>query len=39
VPLAEARKLAAAARALLREGHDPIAERHERKINLRRAAW
>lgn len=38
MPLAEARKLAAAARALLREGHDPIAERHERKINLRRAA-
>ena len=38
VPLAEARKLAAAARASLREGRDPIAERQERKATLHRAA-
>src|SRR5579863_3982367 len=37
VPLAEARKLAAAARASLREGRDPIAERQERKAALHRA--
>ena len=38
VPLAEARKLAAAARASLREGRDPIAARQEHKAELRRAA-
>ena len=37
VPLAEARKLAASARASLREGRDPIAERQERKGALHRA--
>jgi len=37
VPLAEARKVAAAARALLREGRDPIAERPEHKAALHRA--
>jgi len=37
VPLAEARKLAAAARASLREGRDPIAERQDRKAALHRA--
>ena len=38
VPLSEARKLAAAARASLREGRDPIAARQEHKADLRRAA-
>jgi hypothetical protein len=38
VPLAEARELAAAARVLLREGRDPIAERRELKAALHRAA-
>jgi hypothetical protein len=38
VPLAEARKLAGAARATLREGRDPIVARQERKAELRRAA-
>jgi len=38
VPLAEARKLAATARASLREGRDPIAARQEHKAELRRAA-
>ena len=38
VPLAEARKLAAAARASLRDGRDPIAARQEHKAELRRKA-
>lgn len=37
VPLAEARKLAGDARALLREGRDPIEARRERKAEIRRA--
>lgn len=36
VSLAEARKLAGEARALLREGHDPIEARRERKAEIRR---
>jgi hypothetical protein len=38
VSLGQARKLAGGARALLREGHDPINERQERKAALRREA-
>src|SRR3954469_6953202 len=38
VPLAEARKLAAEAKALLREGRDPIVEKQERKATQHRAA-
>jgi integrase len=37
VPLAEARKLAGEARALLRDGRDPIVERQDRKAALHRA--
>jgi integrase len=38
VSLAEARRLAATARTLLREGRDPITARQERKEELRREA-
>ncbi len=38
VSLADARRLAGEARALLRDGRDPIVERQERKATLRREA-